>query len=129
MMRNHTFEHGHRIGVKRPSEKNWLIRYGEGEDNRQPVFAFDEASARVWTQVETYKIKAELDRAQKVVDEPERGGSTRRCGWSRQRARRSQNCPRDPHMAPSSVVGDKRYRFDFIKILITLSPCPPFSYV
>ena len=68
LIRSHTFEHGHRIGVKRPHEKNWLTRYGAGDDNRQPVFAFDDVSATRWTHAETRSIKAELDKAQQIVD-------------------------------------------------------------
>ena len=70
LVRAHTFEHGCRIGVKRPSEQNWRTRYGSGDDNRQPVFAFDEVSARRWTTAEPHQIKRELDKAQKVVDAP-----------------------------------------------------------
>jgi hypothetical protein len=70
LIRTHTYEHGHRIGVKRPHEVNWRTRYGAGDDNRQPVFAFDSVSAIKWTHAETRSIKAELDKAQQVVDAP-----------------------------------------------------------
>jgi len=70
LVRSHTFEHGHRIGVKRPHEVNWRTRYGAGEDNRQPVFAFDDVSAKRWTHADAYRIKAELDKAQQIVEAP-----------------------------------------------------------
>jgi len=73
LIRSHTYEHGHRIGVKRPTEKNWRIRYGPGEDNRQPVFAFDEVAAARWTHADLHKVKHELDKAQQIVDKPGRG--------------------------------------------------------
>jgi len=70
LARKHTFLRGHRIGTKRPVEKNWRTRYGAGEDNREPVFAFSAVAARRWTKAEPHQIKQQLDKAQKVVEAP-----------------------------------------------------------
>jgi hypothetical protein len=70
LLRNHTYDKGHRIGVKRPSERNWLTRFGTGKDNRQAVFAHNAEDARVWTSRDSSEILAELEKAQKVIDAP-----------------------------------------------------------
>ena len=72
LVQTHTYEHGYRIGRKRPVEQNWRIRYGTGEDNRQAIFAFDDVAAKRWTNAEPHQIKAQLLKAQKAVDAPGR---------------------------------------------------------
>jgi hypothetical protein len=70
MVKKHTFAQGHRIGVKRPKEQNWKTRYGSGDDNREPVFAFSDEAARKWTKADPREIKQQLDKAQAVIDAP-----------------------------------------------------------
>jgi len=70
MVKKHNGVRGHRIGVKRPKEVNWKVRYGNADDNREPVYALSEAAADVWTHAEPDAIRTELDKAQKVVEAP-----------------------------------------------------------
>jgi hypothetical protein len=79
LIEKHTVAHGCRIGVK--NGKNWLVRFKPGEakdatvdedakDNRERVYAHSEKSARAWTRCDTNAVRAELFRAQKAVDAP-----------------------------------------------------------
>jgi Family of unknown function (DUF5906) len=65
LIRKHTRVSGFRIGIKH--SKNWHIRYGDGEDNKERVYAHSESARKKWTRAGPHEIKAELDKAQKVV--------------------------------------------------------------
>jgi hypothetical protein len=57
----------HRIGIY--NSTNWFIYY---RSHREPVFAFEESWREKWTTAEADKIKKQLDKAQRVVDQPMR---------------------------------------------------------
>jgi hypothetical protein len=65
LVRKHTVHNGHRIGVK--DGPLWHVRYG-GEKER--VYAHDSKAARRWSKGDTRDVKAELDKAQQVVNAP-----------------------------------------------------------
>jgi Family of unknown function (DUF5906) len=72
LIRKHTEVNAYRIGEKRPTNHLWLIRYGNDEDNRERVYAFNEADRVKWSapNLTPADIKPQLDLAQKVVDAP-----------------------------------------------------------
>lgn len=57
----------HRIGVVQGT--NWRVRYRGTHD---PVYAFDAAGRQKWTPETVERIKKQLDKAQRVVDQPTR---------------------------------------------------------
>lgn len=68
LIESHTISKGYRVGIK--NSTNWLTRWGTAEDNRERVYAFSESAARTWTHCHPHEIKAQLDKAQRVVEEP-----------------------------------------------------------
>jgi hypothetical protein len=68
LVEKHTIVNGHRIGTK--NGKNWLVRYGRAEDNRERVYAVSDKTRRRWSNGEPSDIKHQLDLTQKVVDAP-----------------------------------------------------------
>lgn len=70
LVETHTINHGCRVGIK--NSTNWLTRFGTADDNRERVYAFSDDAARRWTKAEPHAIKAELVKAQRVVEEPMR---------------------------------------------------------
>jgi hypothetical protein len=68
IIRKHTRIHGHRIGTK--DSPQWRVRYGTGEDNREPIYAVDTKAEKRFARAELGDIKREVDKTQQLVEHP-----------------------------------------------------------
>jgi hypothetical protein len=75
LVEQHTVNKGCRVGIK--NSTNWFTRFEGGMnaaagDNRERVYAFTEDDAKKWTHATPDAIRAQLYKAQAVIDEPMR---------------------------------------------------------